>query len=748
MKYAEIKREWGNYYRGISSHCVSRPFNPLKKEMDAFAEANPGLSPMMLKAGQYEIIADKFIPVLLPHNPFFFETGLKMAEYDGCVNLSSGGWLYLRNVALYSDSPEKAADYRRYCYGDLIGLHLSYGPYYDYDHHCFPFSNMLELGLSGILKRLEEGRAGNTEPEKAEFYEAARRGILAVRKIAEKFAAAAEEKLASAESPEERKNLERIRTAARRIPWNPPQTFYEGLECLWFFHELGSVLDGIGMSVLGSPDRQLIRLYRRDIQEKRLTEAEAYELICLYMLQTDSKLDFDRPIEGQFNAGEQGDTLILGGLDESGNDVTNELTFLFLKAHRELKLTYPKIHIRFSSRTPAVLFQEAAKDFLADRNVLSFLNDDIVIPSQIMAGKTPESAARYVAGGCWENILEGYEHSQGANSYFSLGKCVDLSIHEENEDEKSLELPFRKLDGATSFEGVYSIVMDNIKLALHQLFSIQQKYGALWTQVNPCPFFSACLNGCAESGRDYSAGGACYSPHGIPFTGVAVLVDSLLALKTICFGENPVPLPRLLAVIRNDWRDAEALRCRAMASPHLGDGKGEAARLTARILNDLADYVAGFRNELGGIYQCGLYSYRDIIDWAKVTRATPDGRRAGDFLSQGLTPARTHADAVTQVFSDTASLPLLRFPANSVLTLSLSKNGLTEALLSGFLKAWVLVRGSGMLQLNCISREELEDAQKNPQNHASLIVRLYGYSAKFITLSEEKQREFISRNIY
>ena len=93
--------------------------------------------------------------------------------------------------------------------------------------------------------------------------------------------------------------------------------------------------------------------------------------------------------------------------------------------------------------------------------------------------------------------------------------------------------------------------MDNIKLALHQLFSIQQKYGALWTQVNPCPFFSACLNGCAESGRDYSAGGACYSPHGIPFTGVAVLVDSLLALKTICFGENPVPLSRLLEVIRN-----------------------------------------------------------------------------------------------------------------------------------------------------------------------------------------------------
>ena len=192
--------------------------NPLKKEMDAFAEANPGLSPMMLKAGQYEIIADKFIPVLLPHNPFFFETGLKMAEYDGCVNLSSGGWLYLRNVALYSDSPEKAADYRRYCYGDLIGLHLSYGPYYDYDHHCFPFSNMLELGLSGILRRLEEGHARNTEPEKAEFYEAARRGILAVRKIAEKFAAAAEEKLASAESPEESRH---VRSGVSRPPAYP-----------------------------------------------------------------------------------------------------------------------------------------------------------------------------------------------------------------------------------------------------------------------------------------------------------------------------------------------------------------------------------------------------------------------------------------------------------------------------------------------------------------------------------------------
>lgn len=531
------------------------------------------------------------------------------------------------------------------------------------------------------------------------------------------------------------------------MPWSPPRTFYEGLACLWFFHEIGGVVDGIGMSVIGTPDRQLIQLYRDDLRTGRLTREEAEELIAAFLVQTDCKLDLDRPIERQANAGEQGDTLILGGVDEFGNEVTNELSCLFLRIHRKLKLIYPKIHCRISSKTPSGFLSECAKDFLAGRNVLSFLNNEVIIPAQCKAGKDKKDAANYVAGGCWEVILDSCEHSEGANCYFSLGKIIDLSIHPDMEEEKQMGLTPRKLDAASSFDEVYRICMDNAKNALQKMIARIVKYGERWSRINPCPLFSAELNGCAESGKDYSAGGAKYSPHGLPLTGLAIFVNSLLAIKKLCFESNTSTLKSLLAAVRDDWTHHEDLRLKAVSSPHWGDGEGEASALAAQVLNELADFIAEFRNERGGSWQCGIYSYVDIVQWAKVTKATPDGRRKGDFLAQRITPTRLHCDNIPAIFRDVAELPLDRFPANSVLTLSLSRTGISRRKLADLIKIWCEMKAGGMLQLNCVNREELEDAVKNPQDHRDLIVRLYGYSAKFVELDPERQQEFISRTI-
>lgn len=745
MFHEKLIDELRSYYRTLSFHAVRTPFNPLKEKMDRFAEQNPGLSPLQLKAAQYEIIAEHFTPVLFRNDPFFYETGLKVAEYNGHTRLSSGGWLFLRNAHLIREAcPEECAHYEQ---AGKLGLHLTYG-FFDYDHHCFPFSRLLKLGLSGIAAELQEARQKNTAPAQQEFYDAALRGVAALRKTAEKFATAAREKLPSAESPEERKFLERIAATAARMPWLPPQTFYEGLALLRFFYELCSVFEGIGMSVLGAPDRMLIDLYRADLAAGRLTPEEADDLLERFLLQVDCKLDLRKALNEQFNRGEQGDTLILGGVDENGCDVSNELTSRILLLHRKLELVYPKINCRVSAATPRPFLEEIAADFLAGRNTISFFNDDLLIPAQCAAGKERRDAAGYVAGGCWEVIVEGCEHSEGANCYFSLGRVMDFSIHPDPEAEARMGLHFRKLDRESTFEAVYELCLDNVKSALGQMLEIIALAGSNWSRINPCPFFSAALAGCAQSGRDYSAGGARYNPHGVPLTGLAVYVDSLLAMKRLCFDEKIIALSDFLDAVRSNWQDRELLRRQAMESAHLGDGNGEAAALAARLLDELTGFVAGFRNERGGIFQCGLYSYVDIVEWAKLTRATPDGRHDGDFLSQGLTPSRLHRDDVTSLLRDLGSLPLEKFPANSVLTLSLSRNGLDATRFAAFLEAWLAMKASGMLQLNCVTREELEDAQLHPENHRSLLVRLYGYSAYFTSLDSERQAEFMSRTIY
>lgn len=750
--FDQLKIELERYYAGTSvlqcDHAIDmeHPFNPLKSLMDDYACRHRECDAMRLKAAQYEIIAENFIPVIFRNTPFWSETGLKIAEYDGHSSLSSGGWLLCRNFHLYADIDRKA--FEQHYAADRHCLHLSYGPYCDYDHHCFPFTRVIENGLCGIYEDIIAAQKKNTDEKKAVFYDTAIRGIMAVKKMGEKFAAAALAMLTTITDAEERAHLELIAATAGHIPWQKAETFYEGLACLWFLHEIGGVMDGIGMSVVGHPDRMLIRLYENDIAAGRLSKEEAYDLICRFLMHTDCKLKLNIPVNEQFNGGEQGDTLILGGTDKNGKEIFNDLTMLFLQAHHELKLIYPKIHCRVSRKSSERYLQEIARDFLAGRNVISFLNDDILIPAQEKAGKRHDDAVNYVAGGCWEVILEGSEHSEGANCYFSLGKIVDLSIHLKPQQEEELGMTFTQLDAGVDFETVYAIMLGNVETALRKMCTAIAQNGKIWPDVNPCPFFSSGLKGCVETGTDYTAGGAAYSPHALPFTGVAIMVDSLLSIKSLCFEQKKCTLPELLAAVRNNWENAEDLRLAALACEHFGDNHGNAAQLAARLLNDIARITKQFKNERGGPFLPGIYSYVDIVQWADKTLATPDGRRKGDFLTQGLTPSRFHSqEGITALLNDIQTLPLLEFPQNSVITVSIPRNGLKKEVFAALIRSFCKT-GPGILQLNCVNREELDDAIKNPQNHQDLIVRLYGYSAKFVTLDSLRQQEFISRGIF
>ena len=196
--------------------------------------------------------------------------------------------------------------------------------------------------------------------------------------------------------------------------------------------------------------------------------------------------------------------------------------------------------------------------------------------------------------------------------------------------------------------------------------------------------------------------------------------------------------------MRSDWNGFESLRRSAVAAPRYGKSE-ECAQLAARILTDIARVISRYNAEHSEYhFQLGLYNYRDIIDWAEQTRATPDGRRRGDFLTQGLTPQRySRSLNAPEILRMLQPLPLSDFPANSVLTLTLQRNGMTPEILSAVIRNFP----GGMLQLNCLDHSELLDAMAHPERHGDLIVRLYGYSARFISLDGKMQEEFISRTI-
>ena len=184
------------------------------------------------------------------------------------------------------------------------------------------------------------------------------------------------------------------------------------------------------MSVVGHLDRMLGPLYQYDLDVGRLTPDKAYDLLRRFMVYTDCKFDPAKPVDQSFNRQEQGEVVILGGCDEDGKEICNDVTFMVLRAHHELKMVYPKIHCRITRNSKQAFLDAVNRDFVSGRNVISFLNDECLIPAQVRAGKRVEDARQYVAGGCWEVIVEGYEHSAGANCYFNLPRIMDATIHD------------------------------------------------------------------------------------------------------------------------------------------------------------------------------------------------------------------------------------------------------------------------------------------------------------------------------
>ena len=748
MCIEKLREELKAYYYAHSFNELGRYNykNPLWKLMDEYAAAHPGLSAMQLKAAQYEIIAEKFQPVIFRNSPFYSEMGVKMAESHGEPWNAAGGWLFNRNSHLFRDA--NPSEYNQYIKAAEYGIHQSYGPYPDFDHHCPPYSNVLENGLAHICKQAETELKYCENKEESEFLECAIRGLRAVKLISEKFAFAAEKLLGETDDKTQRRFLEMIAKTAKEVPWRKPETFYEALCSIWFLHEILASIEGIGIYIVGHLDRVLGNLYLRDLKAGRLTPDEAYDLLCRFMIYTDCKFDSSKSVDDSYNWQEFGEVVILGGCDESGAEVCNDVTFLILKAHHEQKMIYPKIHCRITRNTKQDFLDAINRDFLSGRNVISFLNDECIIPAQVKAGKRLEDARRYVAGGCWEIILEGYEHSAGANCYFKIPRIMDMSIHEHPDIEASTGIVCYKIDGAKDFEDVYQIVIRNAIRAIRKMCSAIGKNGSVWPQVSPGLFFSACLSDCLKNRKDYTAGSGRYNPHGLPIGGLAILVDSLLAIRTLCFETKRHTLAELLTAVRANWEGHETLRAEALASPYFGDNATESNALTRRIIDEIYDSTRDLKNERGGPFQLGLYNYRDIIDQGKITFATPDGRRLGDYLTQGLTPSRLHHSVeITSTLNSGASLDLTKCPADSALTVSLSLSGVTLQIL-GALERTFAASGIGMLQLNCVDKKQLLDAQKHPEQHQDLIVRLYGYSARFVNLNAEMQEEFISRNIY
>ena len=708
-----------------------------------------GMSVTEQKLLQYKVIAEQFEPKIFRHLPFFYETGVLFSLSDGSRIAKkerfyqANGWVYKRNEELFFDQNPNLFKKRNAQMDEK--LYLICGPYNDTAQHFnLDLRPFLSVGAKGIYDRAAAELTKARTKEESEFLHSVCEGMLTLKRVAEKFAAKADEMLKGEGDDDAIKNLSLISRTARRIPWEAPESFYEAIELVAFMRTVFGSLEGVGPNTFGRLDKDLYPFYERDIAERRMTKDEAYGLISKFLLIWDCHYDHDMPMVGYADH-ELENTYTLGGCDDDGNPLCNDLTLMFIRATREEKIIFPKIKCRFSKNSPKEYLDEINLSIARGTSTVLLQNDEATIPALLRAGKTLNEARNYCVTGCWGVTTSGEKYDHG--SYLNLLKPLEYSVHNLTDKMKKVGIEFESLDGSTDFEELYLRVLRNCERLLDAKLEITRGGGQIFHKVERFPIFSSTLDGCLKSRKDFTMGGAKYKDDYQLIFGLPNIIDSLMAIKTLVFDTNKYTLDEYLTAVRNNFEGHEEMRIAATRCHGWGDGNEDSSSLAARFNSDLFDIFRTKTGTYGGKVHMGHLTYTEIRWWGEATLATPDGRKSGEYFAQGLTPSRLkRIKNVGDVVNSLSYLDGSMMAANSVVNIILPpKISLDRC--EGFLRA-LSDTAIQSLQLNCTSKEELLDAQKHPEKYPDLIVRVTGFSAKFTSLTREWQEEVISRNFY
>lgn len=508
-----------------------------------------------------------------------------------------------------------------------------------------------------------------------------------------------------------------------RIPRYGARNFREALQFFRILH-YALWLEGNSHNTIGRFDKYMYPYLKADIEKGLYTEDSALELLEDFFL----SFNKDSDIYSVVQQGDNGQSMMLGGIDENGNEVFNLLSELCLKASFNNKLIDPKINLRVSRSTPAERYTEATKLTKAGLGFPQYSNDDIVIPALEKLGYDHEDAVNYTVAACWEFIIPNVGTDVPNIAALSYPKAVDIAFHND----------LLKCD---TYEAFFEAVKKEIA---NETQRIHDKIKNIW--YVPAPFMNVLMD------CDIYNGGK-YNNFGIHGSGIATAADSLAAINKYVYEEKSITKEQYIrAVDENFANDPQLLHKLRYESPKLGNNDDFVDDIATALLDAFSDSLKGKINCRGGIYRAGTGSAMYYLRHANEIGASPDGRL--DKEPFGTNFSVSLFANVKGPVSVIASMTKQHF-ANAInggpLTLEFHQSLFSDD--DGIVKVGALVknfidRGGHQLQLNTVNLERMKDAQLHPENHKQLIVRIWGWSAYFVELDKEYQDHVMARQAY
>jgi formate C-acetyltransferase len=616
--------------------------------------------------------------------------------------------------------------------------------------HVTPdYAAVLERGFEGLLAEVEAQREREQPGEARAFLEAAAIGARAAiafgRRWSEHCAAEARREPRSERAAE----LRELAGILARVPARPARGFHEALQSVFLAHVIvhqESFQHGVSF---GRLDQLLHPYYERDLAAGRITRERAVELLGCFLGKAAELLPlFNRMATEYFSGLSSASGITLGGVDGEGRDATRELSFLALEAYDRMRLRQPNLHLRVHPDSDAALLRRAHEILKRGGGMPALFNDAAVVPALEGLGYETRDARDYSIVGCVEWGVPAKSFPAAGACFLNLAAALDRALHGgRHADEGGRPADF------ASMGALFDAFRAELDAAVREAVAGNDAIERAHALHRPTPLLSLLVRGCVETATEVNAGGARYDSTGLQGIGLADVADSLAALEALVFEQRRHALPELMEAVDADFAGAEPLRRRLLERvPKYGQDRGRPEHWARSVAELFCSLVRRHRNPRGGPYLPGFWTMTTHVGFGRRLGALPSGRRAGEPLSDGVSPANG-CDTQGPTASMLSAAGLAGLPVGNGLCLNekldpwFVRGDAGTQLMDGLTRGY-FGAGGMQVQYNVVDPAVLLDARAHPERHRDLVVRISGYSAYFNDLTEEMKDDIIARTLH
>lgn len=596
-------------------------------------------------------------------------------------------------------------------------------------HITWFFDRILNLGTEGMKRMVEDALSRAADDEAREFH----RGVLIMLDALQAYN---DKHIAEYR----RLGNNELADIMERVPRNPAETFREAVQAFFMQHIVVMRENPYGGNGPGRLDYYLWPYLERDLKKGIITLNEAKELIDELFLRIDERI---------FNSDMWVEAIAVGGSYPNGTSAVNPLTYIMVRSVMDLNIIHPAIYIRVPEEPDEELIALCSQFILSGNNRAQILSDKAIIGALVKNGHTYRDAVEYACGGCMEVAVQGMSSDFLFNGFQNTPKMLELMITggECLNTGKTVQA-FHATRGLTAYSDFESFYRDFIAEAarITELSLAQLEIYSYYAEKNrPTYLVSSMIDDCIARGRNMHAGGAKFHDYGATHIGMPNTADGLFAIKKAVFDDKICSAEELINAMKANFKGYEKLRAKLRAIPKYGEDNDEIDALANRLMSDFSDMYLGYKTRWGGKGVPVILTFVYSPSAASILGATPDGREAHCGIAHGVTPhSGSMSCGLSAAINSIGKISFDKFAGGASTMWDFDSSWVTEDIVSAVLKTF-LEKGGQIFQGNTTPVEELMEAKLHPENYEHLMVRVGGFSARFVNLRPELQDEIISR---